>query len=62
DITGQVIRVVGGNIWVLQSWTSIGPISKKGFLTPEEIGPKLRELIAKLPPREEMMHILMKLQ
>jgi len=62
DITGQVIRVVGGNIWVLQSWTSIGPISKKGFLTPEEIGPKLRELLAKLTPREEMLSILMKLQ
>lgn len=62
DITGQVIRVVGGNMWVLQSWTSIGPVSKKGFFTPEEIGQKLRELLAKLPPREEMAHLFTKLQ
>ncbi|MEM1658247.1 MAG: SDR family oxidoreductase [Candidatus Jordarchaeales archaeon] len=62
DITGQVIRVVGGNMWVLQSWTSIGPVTKKGFFTPEEIGQRLRELLAKLPPREEMAHLFMKLQ
>ncbi len=61
DVTGQVIRVVGGNMWLLHSWKSSEPVKRSppGFWKPEEIGPKLKELIAKQPPREELAGIIM---
>nr|MDO8077969.1 SDR family oxidoreductase [Candidatus Freyarchaeota archaeon] len=61
DITGQVIRVVGGNLWLLHSWRSSEPVKREppGFWEPEEIGPKLRDLIAKAPQREELAGIIM---
>jgi NAD(P)-dependent dehydrogenase (short-subunit alcohol dehydrogenase family) len=61
DVTGQVIRVVGGNLWLLQSWKSSEAVkrSPKGIWKPEEIGPKLKELIVKAPKREELAGVIM---
>ncbi|MHA1578355.1 MAG: SDR family oxidoreductase [Candidatus Freyarchaeota archaeon] len=61
DITGQVIRVVGGNLWLLHSWRSSEPVKREppGFWEPEEIGTKLRDLVAKAPQREELAGIIM---
>ncbi len=61
DITGQVIRVVGGNLWLMHSWKSSEPVKRtpKGFWNPEEIGTPLKELVAKAPPREELAGIIM---
>lgn len=61
DVTGQVIRVVGGNLWLLHSWRSSEIVKRvpKGMWQPEEIGPKLRELIAKAPKREDLAGVIM---
>ncbi|MFB0562420.1 MAG: SDR family NAD(P)-dependent oxidoreductase [Candidatus Lokiarchaeia archaeon] len=61
DITGQVIRVVGGNMWLMHSWKSSEAVKRDpaGFWEPKEIGPKLKELVAKAPPREELAGIIM---
>lgn len=61
DITGQVIRIVGGNMWLMHSWKSseVAKRSPPGFWKPEEIGPKLKPLIEKAPPREELAGIIM---
>jgi NAD(P)-dependent dehydrogenase (short-subunit alcohol dehydrogenase family) len=58
DITGQVFRIVGGTIWLLASWYSCGKITKQAPWTPDELGPKLRELLSKAPKREEFTDIL----
>jgi NAD(P)-dependent dehydrogenase (short-subunit alcohol dehydrogenase family) len=61
EVTGQVIRVVGGNLWVMHSWRS-GEVAKRdppGMWEPKEIGPKIKELIAKQPEREELAGIIM---
>jgi len=54
DITGRVFRVGGGIVWVLQSWKSVDKISKKGRWNPEELGPKIKQLLQKVPPSEEI--------
>jgi NAD(P)-dependent dehydrogenase (short-subunit alcohol dehydrogenase family) len=54
-VSGQVIRVVGGNLWLLQSWRS-GDVQKRsppGKWNPEEIGPVLKQLMTKAGKREE---------
>jgi NAD(P)-dependent dehydrogenase (short-subunit alcohol dehydrogenase family) len=59
-ITGQVIRVVGGNLWLMQSWQS-GTVQKRsppGMWKPEEIGPVLKQLLQKAPKREETVTVL----
>jgi NAD(P)-dependent dehydrogenase (short-subunit alcohol dehydrogenase family) len=57
DITGQVFRIAGGVVWLLQSWQSFDKISKKGRWTPQELGPKLKDLVQKAPPREDFVKI-----
>jgi NAD(P)-dependent dehydrogenase (short-subunit alcohol dehydrogenase family) len=61
DITGQVVRVVGGNLWLMYSWKSseVAKRSPPGMWKPEEIGQKLKPLIAKAPPREELAGIVL---
>ena len=54
DITGQVFRAGGGTVWLLQSWRSLDKISKKGRWMPEELGPRIKQLLQKAPPREEI--------
>jgi NAD(P)-dependent dehydrogenase (short-subunit alcohol dehydrogenase family) len=59
-ITGQVVRVVGGNLWLLQSWKS-GDVQRRspaGMWKPEEIGPVLKQLVAKAAKREELAGII----
>jgi NAD(P)-dependent dehydrogenase (short-subunit alcohol dehydrogenase family) len=60
DISGRVIRLVGGTLFLLQSWNDIGEAKKKGTYTPEELGPKLHELISKAPPSAEFIDIFKK--
>jgi NAD(P)-dependent dehydrogenase (short-subunit alcohol dehydrogenase family) len=59
-VSGQVVRVVGGNLWLMQSWTS-GEVQKRappGKWNPEEIGPVLKQLLAKAPKREDLVGTL----
>nr|MDO8099503.1 SDR family NAD(P)-dependent oxidoreductase [Candidatus Njordarchaeota archaeon] len=59
-ISGQVIRVVGGNLWLLASWQSGERVKRTppGKWTPEEIGPVLKQLLPKAPKREELQTVL----
>jgi NAD(P)-dependent dehydrogenase (short-subunit alcohol dehydrogenase family) len=59
-VSGQVIRVVGGNLWVMQSWRSgeLQKRSKPGKWDPEEIGPVLKQVLAKAPKREDLVGTL----
>jgi len=60
-ITGQVIRVVGGNLWLMQSWQSGQPMKRSppGKWNPEEIGPILKQLVSKASKREELAGVIM---
>ncbi|MEM2135399.1 MAG: SDR family oxidoreductase [Candidatus Jordarchaeaceae archaeon] len=60
DITGRVIRLVGGTVFLLQAWHDVGEAKKNGTWTPEELGPKLKELIKKAPPSPEFIDIFKK--
>ena len=58
DITGQVFRIIGGTVWLLESWRSLGKIAKQGRWTPEELGPKVKELLSRAPERENLQAII----
>lgn len=58
DITGQVFRVIGGTVWLLESWRSFGKINKPRRWTPEELGPKVKELLSRAPHREDLQTII----
>ena len=58
DITGQVFRIVGGTVWLLESWRSFKKITKPGRWTAEELGPKVKELLSKAPERENFQAIM----
>ncbi len=58
DITGQVFRIIGGTVWLLESWRSFGKITKSGRWTPEELGPKVKELLSTAPERENLQIII----
>ena len=58
DITGQVFRIIGGTVWLLESWRSLDKITKPSRWTPEELGPKIKELLSRAPEREDFQVIL----
>ena len=58
DITGQVFRVIGGTVWLLESWRSFDKITKPRRWTPEELGPKVKELLSRVPQREDLQTII----
>lgn len=58
DITGQVFRIIGGTVWLLESWRSFDKITKPGRWTPEELGPKVKELLSRAPERENLQIII----
>lgn len=59
DITGQVFRVAGDVIWLLQGWHTVDRIKKgRAIWEPEEIGPKLKESLKSMPKREDMATVL----
>jgi len=54
DINGQVFRVGGGLVWLMESWRSADKIKKDGKWEPSEMAPKLVEMVQKAKPPEEM--------
>ena len=58
DITGQVFRIAGGVVWLLQGWRSVDTIKKSGPWTPEELGPEVKRLLEKAPPKDSPVTIL----
>ncbi len=58
DITGQVFRIIGGTVWLLESWRSFDKITKPGRWAPEELDPKVKELLSRAPERENLQIII----
>lgn len=58
DITGRVFRIIGGTVWLLESWRSFDKITKPGRWAPEELGPKVKELLGRAPERENLQIII----
>jgi len=58
DIAGQVFRIIGGTVWLLESWCSFDKITKPGRWAPEELGPKVKELLSRAPEREDLQIII----
>jgi NAD(P)-dependent dehydrogenase (short-subunit alcohol dehydrogenase family) len=55
DIHGEVFRAGGGSVWIVRGWHSVKRISKMGEWDVDELGQKInKELMAGLPPKEEM--------
>ncbi len=54
DVTGQVFRIIGGYIWIFDSWRTVARIDKYGRWSPEEIAEKIKELLNKLPERQDI--------
>jgi NAD(P)-dependent dehydrogenase (short-subunit alcohol dehydrogenase family) len=56
DITGQVFRAMGDRVWILQGWHSIASEAKgKARWDPKELGPVVKKLVEKAPPKEDLM-------
>lgn len=47
DVHGEVFRVGGGTVWLLQGWHSVGKVSQKAVWEPADLGAKLRGELAK---------------
>jgi len=58
DITGRVFRIIGGTVWLLESWRSFDKITNPSRWTPEELGPKIKELLSRAPEREDFEDIM----
>jgi NAD(P)-dependent dehydrogenase (short-subunit alcohol dehydrogenase family) len=57
-ITGQVFRIIGGTVWLLESWRSFDKTAKPGRWTPEELGPRVKELLSSAPERDSLQSII----
>jgi hypothetical protein len=46
-VHGEVFRVGGGTVWLMQGWHSVGRVKKAGTWEPDELGHELKALLAK---------------
>jgi NAD(P)-dependent dehydrogenase (short-subunit alcohol dehydrogenase family) len=46
-VHGEVFRVGGGTVWLMQGWHSVGTVKARGTWEPEELGKQLKEALAK---------------
>jgi NAD(P)-dependent dehydrogenase (short-subunit alcohol dehydrogenase family) len=54
DISGEVFRLVGDRVWFLRGWHTIDSKAKgKARWAPEELGPVIKEMMKKAPPKED---------
>src|SRR6516162_4267126 len=42
DVHGEVFRVGGGTVWLMQGWHSVGKVSQKATWEPAQLGGKLK--------------------
>jgi NAD(P)-dependent dehydrogenase (short-subunit alcohol dehydrogenase family) len=55
DVNGEVFRMMGDRIWFLRGWHNVDTVAKgNARWTPEELGPVIKKMMAKAPPREDM--------
>jgi NAD(P)-dependent dehydrogenase (short-subunit alcohol dehydrogenase family) len=60
-ITGRVIRIVGGTVWVLDGWRSPQKSCKRGRWSAEELAEVLPGLLEKMPPAQDLPSLLAEL-
>jgi NAD(P)-dependent dehydrogenase (short-subunit alcohol dehydrogenase family) len=59
DVHGEVFRAGLGSVWLMKGWHSVARITKKGFWDPVELGPKVKEELAKgLTHKESLGKVL----
>ena len=46
-VHGEVFRVGGGTVWLMQGWHSVATVKQKDTWNPEELGGQLKEVLAK---------------
>jgi NAD(P)-dependent dehydrogenase (short-subunit alcohol dehydrogenase family) len=47
NVHGEVFRVGGGTVWLMQGWHSVGKVSQKAVWEPASLGDKLKAELAK---------------
>ena len=56
DVHGEVFRVGGGTVWLMQGWHSVGKAKKGGEWDAAELGKQLKAELAKGATRKESMN------
>lgn len=55
DVHGEVFRVGGGTVWLMQGWHSAGKVQQRATWEPASLGAKLKAELAKGITRKESM-------
>ncbi len=59
DVHGEVFRVGGGTVWLMQGWHTVGKVSQKATWEPDNLGTQLKSELAKgITAKEDMASIL----
>ena len=59
DVHGEVFRVGGGTVWLMQGWHTVGKVSQKATWEAVGLGEKLKAELAKgITAKEDMAGIL----
>ena len=53
DVHGEVFRVGGGTVWLMQGWHSVGKVQQHALWDAKELGAKLKAELAKGATRKE---------
>jgi NAD(P)-dependent dehydrogenase (short-subunit alcohol dehydrogenase family) len=53
NVHGEVFRVGGGCVWLMQGWHSVGTVKKRGTWEPADLGEKLKVELAKGATKKE---------
>jgi len=53
DVHGEVFRVGGGTVWLMQGWRSVGKVQQRATWDPGTLGQKLKTALNEGPPRKE---------
>jgi NAD(P)-dependent dehydrogenase (short-subunit alcohol dehydrogenase family) len=59
DVHGEVFRVGGGTVFLMQGWHSVGKVRQRGTWEPEKLGPALKAELAKgATAKENIMSVM----
>jgi len=56
NVHGEVFRVGGGTVWVMQGWHSVGKVRQQDVWEPAKLGAQLKAELAKGATRKETMN------
>jgi NAD(P)-dependent dehydrogenase (short-subunit alcohol dehydrogenase family) len=55
DVHGEIFRVGGGTVWMMQGWHSVGKVQQHSLWDPQELGKKIKTELAKGITKKETM-------